>query len=199
MNDEEQYQALLEFFKALADANRLKIVGLLAQRPYAVEELAQALELGVSTTSHHLSYLAHVGLVSARAKGHYSIYSLEMEALKDMARKLLQTENLTRLSTPAAADGSVFDRKVLATFVNAEGQITAFPAQEKKYQVLLRYVLQAFEPGKRYSEKQVNEILLRFNEDTASLRRGMIEYHLMEREGGGGQYWRPLEAMPEQE
>lgn len=199
MNDEEQYQALLEFFKALADANRLKIVGLLAQRPYAVEELAQALELGVSTTSHHLSYLAHVGLVSARAKGHYSIYSLEMEALKDMARKLLQTENLTRLSTPAAADGSVFDRKVLATFVNAEGQITAFPAQEKKYQVLLRYVLQAFEPGKRYSEKQVNEILLRFNEDTASLRRGMIEYHLMEREGGGGQYWRPLEAKPEQE
>jgi hypothetical protein len=56
--------------------------------------------------------------------------------------------------------------------------------------VLLRYVLRAFEPEKRYTEKQVNEILLRYNEDTASLRRGMIEYHLMEREGGGGNYWR---------
>jgi predicted transcriptional regulator len=190
MSDETQYQALLEFFKALADPNRLKIVGFLAQRPYTVEELAQALSLGVSTTSHHLSYLSHVGLVSARAKGHYSIYSLEMEALQGMARRLLQAENLTRLSPPAEAEGNVFDRKVLATFINAEGRITAFPAQEKKFIVLLRHVLQAFEPGVRYSEKQVNEILLRFNEDTASLRRGMIEYHLMEREGGGGLYWR---------
>ncbi len=194
MNEDEQYQTLLEFFKALADANRLKIIGFLAQRPHSVEELAQALELGVSTTSHHLSYLAHVGLVSARAKGHYSIYSLEAEALKDMARRLLQTENLGRLSQPAAVEGSAYDRKVLSAFVNADGQITAFPAQEKKYLVLLKHVLQAFEPGVRYTEKQVNEILLRFNEDTASLRRGMIEYHLMEREGGGGQYWRPAEA-----
>jgi len=193
MNDEAQYQALLEFFKALADANRLKIVGFLAQRPYSVEELAQALGLGVSTTSHHLAYLSHVGLVSARAKGHYSIYSLEIEALKAMARQMLQTENLTRLSPPAEVDGNAYERKVLAAFVNAQGQIAAFPAQEKKYQVLLRHVLQAFEPGVRYTEKQVNEILLRFNEDTASLRRGMIEYHLMEREGGGGQYWRPGE------
>ena len=31
---------LLVFFKALADANRLKIVGLLAQQPYTVEQLA---------------------------------------------------------------------------------------------------------------------------------------------------------------
>jgi predicted transcriptional regulator len=194
MNDDSQYQALLEFFKALADANRLKIVGFLAQRPYTVEELAQALGLGVSTTSHHLSYLAHVGLVSARTKGHYSIYSLEVEALKETARRLLQTENLTKLSPPAEVDVNAYDRKVLATFTNENGQITAFPAQEKKFLVLLRYVLQAFEPGVRYTEKQVNEILLRFNEDTASLRRGMIEYHLMEREGGGGQYWRPIDA-----
>jgi predicted transcriptional regulator len=190
MNNETQYQALLEFFKALADANRLKIVGFLAQRPYTVEELAQALGLGVSTTSHHLSYLSYVGLVSARAKGHYSIYSLEVETLKGMARQMLQTENLTRLSPPAEMEGNAYDRKVLSAFINAQGQITAFPAQEKKFLVLLRHVLQAFEPGVRYTEKQVNEILLRFNEDTASLRRGMIEYHLMEREGGGGLYWR---------
>jgi predicted transcriptional regulator len=192
MNEEEHHQALLEFFKALADANRLKIVGFLAQRPYTVEELAQALGLAVSTTSHHLSYLAYVGLVSARTKGHYSIYSLEIEALKEMARRMLQTENLTRLSQPAEPGEPTYDRKVLAAFVNAQGKITAFPAQEKKFLVLLHHVLKAFEPGVRYTEKQVNEILLRFNEDTASLRRGMIEYHLMERESDGGAYWRPI-------
>jgi predicted transcriptional regulator len=194
MTDESQHETLLEFFKALADGNRLKIVGFLAQRPYTVEELAQALGLGVSTTSHHLSYLSHVGLVSARASGHYAIYSLEMNALQEKARHLLQADNLTRLSKPAEAEGELYDRKVLSAFVNAQGQITSFPAQEKKYLVILRYVAQAFDPGVRYSEKQVNEILLRFNKDTASLRRGMIEHHLMEREGGGGQYWRPMDG-----
>ena len=36
---------VLNLFKALADANRLKIVGLLAQEPRSVEELAELLEL----------------------------------------------------------------------------------------------------------------------------------------------------------
>ena len=188
MTEQEQLAELLAFFKALSDGNRLKIIGLLAQRPYSVEELADALGLGVSTTSHHLSRLAKSGLVSARVDGHYNIYSLQTETLKEMSRHLLQDENLPKLSEAVGDDA--YDRKVLATFLDAEGYITAFPAQEKKFRVILRYALKAFEPGVRYSEKQVNEILLRFNEDTASLRRGFIEYGMMAREGGGGEYWR---------
>ena len=196
MENQADYAALLEFFKALADAHRLKIVGFLAQRPYTVEELAAALGLGVSTTSHHLSALSRAGLVSARAKGHYAIYTLETGTLQAMAQRLLQTEDLARFSQPAAGDAPAYDRKVLATFLDAEGRIIAFPAQEKKFQVLLRHVAQSFEPGQRYSEPQVNAILARFHDDTASLRRGLIEYHLMEREGGGGAYWRSLEPNP---
>ena len=60
-------EELVTFFKALADANRLKIVGLLAQKPYSVEELAALLEIKPSTVSHHLAKLAQVGLVSAKA------------------------------------------------------------------------------------------------------------------------------------
>jgi DNA-binding transcriptional ArsR family regulator len=195
MESQAQHQTLLEFFKALADANRLKMIGFLAQRPYTVAELAEVLGLSVSTTSNHLSFLAHVGLVSARAQGHYSIYSLELDALQDMARRLLQTESLPRLSQVTDSNLPIYDRKVLSTFVNPDGRIIAFPAQEKKFQVLLRYVQKAFEPGVRYTEKQVNEVLLRFHADTASLRRGLIEYHLMEREGGGGAYWR-VEPKP---
>ena len=52
------------------------------------------------------------------------------------------------------------------------------------------HVVEAFEPGRRYPEKEVNQILLIFNEDTARLRRRLIEFKLMEREGGGGEYWR---------
>ncbi|MDR3574300.1 MAG: metalloregulator ArsR/SmtB family transcription factor [Anaerolineaceae bacterium] len=196
MTEQEQVAELLAFFKALADENRLKIIGLLAQHPYSVEKLAEAIGLGVSTTSHHLSRLSKAGLVSSRTDGHYYIYSLQTDTLKTMAQHLLHDEELPRLSEnlpQGASSEETYDRKVLANFTDSEGRITAFPAQEKKHLALLRYVLKAFEPGVRYSEKQVNEILVRYNDDTATLRRGLVESHMMSREGGGRAYWRPVE------
>jgi len=56
--------------------------------------------------------------------------------------------------------------------------------------VLVRYVLREFEPGVRYTEKRVNQILSRFSKDTALLRRTLVDYGYMAREGGGGKYWR---------
>ena len=48
----------------------------------------------------------------------------------------------------------------------------------------------AFEPGVRYTEKRVNQILANYNEDTARLRRALVDHRYMAREGGGGRYWR---------
>ena len=188
MTDQQQVADLLEFFKTLADANRLKIVGLLAQQPSSVESLAESLGLSASTTSHHLSRLASSGLVSARVDGHYYIYSLDTERLKQMSQHLLSDENLAGLSQNVDTDA--FARKVMKAFVDSEGRITAFPAQEKKQLVLLRYVVQAFDRDRQYSEKEVNEILSRYNEDTATLRRELVMYGMMARQGGGGAYWR---------
>jgi len=185
---EIQTEALLEFFKALSDPNRLKIVGLLARHPHNVEQLAEDLGLSVSTVSHHLQYLTHAGLVEARPQGHYYIYSLRTDVMHDMAQHLLAEENLPRLSEDV--EGDAFERKVLASFTDREGRIKSFPSQEKKFLVLLRYVLKAFQPGVRYSEKQVNEILERYNEDTAILRRSLVDFGMMVRQGGGGDYWR---------
>jgi len=70
MVNEEKIDQLLNFFKALSDANRLKIVGLLAQSPHTVEQLAEMLHLHPSTVSHHLNRLSKAGLVSARAEGY---------------------------------------------------------------------------------------------------------------------------------
>src|SRR3989304_5344056 len=81
MSESKMSEELVAFFKALADANRLKIVGLLAQQPYSVEQLAAILKLRPSTISHHLSKLSEAGLVSARAYSYYNMYQLEEEAL----------------------------------------------------------------------------------------------------------------------
>jgi len=185
---DEASQELVGFFKALSDASRLKIVGLLAQRPYSVEELAALLGLKPSTISHHLARLSKAGLVSSRAESYYTIYALDREALEATTRSILAGGQITH--APLDVDLDAYDRKVLADYTRVDGSLKTVPAQRKKLEAVLRYVVKAFEPGKRYSEKQVNLTLARFHEDTASLRRELVGYGLMSRAGGGGDYWR---------
>ena len=195
--DESTYVAeLLAFFKALSDANRLRIIALLAKEPLPVESLAAMLGLSSSTVSHHLARLAEVGLVSARAEGYYSVYHLELDALNAMAQRLLAKETLP--AVVADVDMDAYERKVLKAYLTPDGRLLAIPTQEKKERVILRHIVQAFEPGRRYPEKEVNQILLRFNEDTATLRRRLVALGFMQREGGGGAYWRVEPPMAEE-
>jgi hypothetical protein len=83
-----------------------------------------------------------------------------------------------------------YDRKVLKSYLGPDGRLKALPTQQKKLEAVLRYVVQAFEPGVRYGERQVTEALARYHEDSAGLRRDLVDFGLMAREGGGGEYWR---------
>jgi biotin operon repressor len=181
-------EELVTFFKALADSNRLKIVGLLAEKSYSVEELAALLNLKASTVSHHLARLVKVGLVSARTQSYYNIYELDRAALEAMSKQLFSTEQIT--SVPADVDLDAYDHKVVANYTRRDGRLKTIPAQRKKLDAVLRYVVKAFDAGKRYSEKKVNEILGGYHEDTATLRRELVGAGLMARESDGSAYWR---------
>ncbi len=182
LNDEQ----LLTFFKALADANRLKIVGLLSQQSYSVEQLAALLNLRPPTVSHHLKLLSEAGLVSARAESYYNVYKLESGALEQFASQLARQDKLPSMA--AEVDLEAYDRTVLRNTLLPDGRLKIIPAQRKKREVILRYLIKEFRPDVRYTEKQVNEILARFHEDTATLRRELIVYKLMQR--AEGEYWR---------
>lgn len=179
---------MLDFVKALSDSNRLKIIGLLARQPYSVEELAALLNLKASTVSHHLAKLSQAGLVSAKTESYYNVYQLDEKALELKSRSLFSQENLA--ASVADVDAGAYDNKVVKDYVRKDGSLKTIPAQKKKLEAILRYVVKAFEVNKRYSEKKVNEILSRYHEDTASLRRELVGFGLMKREGGGGEYWR---------
>lgn len=181
-------EELVTFFKALSDANRLKIIGLLAQQPYSVEELAALLNLKAPTISHHLAKLSQVGLVSAKTESYYNVYQLDEKALEEKSRNIFSQENLA--ASVADVDADAYDNKVVRDYVRKDGSLKTIPAQRKKLEAILRYVVKAFEVNKRYSEKKVNEILSGYHEDTATLRRELVGYGLMKREGGGGEYWR---------
>ena len=105
---------------------------------------------------------------------------------EEMARRLLSHEELPAIA--GDADLGAYDRKVLADFSHPDGRLKTIPSQRKKLQVILRHLIEDFDPEIRYPERQVNERLGRYHEDTATLRREMIAEGLMEREAGS--YWR---------
>jgi predicted transcriptional regulator len=181
-------EELVIFFKALADKNRLKIVGLLAEKPYSVEELATMLGLKPPTISHHLAKLLEAGLVKSHTESYYTVYQLDQSTLKERTRSMFSQQELATVVSEVDADA--YDKKVIKDYSRRDGTLKTLPAQRKKLEAILRYVVAAFDMGARYSEKQVNETLSRYHEDTATLRRELVGLGLMKREGGGGEYWR---------
>jgi len=108
--------------------------------------------------------------------------------LDEKARSLFTNDDLN--ASIADVNLSAYDQKVVADYTRKDGSLKTIPAQKKKLEAVLRYVVEGFEKGKRYSEKRVNEILKGYHDDTATLRRELVGFGLMQREGGGGEYWR---------
>ena len=187
MSDQEKLtNELLVFFKAMADANRLRILGLLAQENLTVEQLSEILSLRPSTVSHHLSKLSEVGLVSAKSSSYYNIYQLDNDELEAMAKRLLSKDTLPAMASDVDLDA--YDQKVVSDYSLPGGQLKTIPSQRKKMEAILRYVTRAFQPGDRYTEREVNEILENYHQDTATLRRELIGAGLLERSAGGREY-----------
>jgi hypothetical protein len=82
-----------------------------------------------------------------------------------------------------------YDQQVLKNYLAADGRFRELPLQEKKMQAVLRYVVRAFEPGRQYTEKQVNEALARFHNDTSGLRRQLVDAGYLRRTTSGSRYW----------
>lgn len=77
--------------------------------------------------------------------------------------------------------------KILSTFVH-DGRLVRMPARQSKKLVILRWLVERFEPGVSYPERQVNEILKEVDPDYAMLRRYLVDAGLMQRDQGI--YWR---------
>lgn len=186
MADQDDFGMLLDFFKVLGNESRLKIVGLLANEPHSVGELAARLELKEPTVSHHLARLKEMKLVNVRAEGTTRIYSLASRRLEAMNRDLFTQEKMASIVDDYR--GEAWEEKVMHAFVDQDGRIIAFPAQLKKRLVLWRWLAEKFEPDRRYPEADVNEILKAYHEDTATIRRALVSHNLMAR--ANGIYWR---------
>jgi biotin operon repressor len=181
---------LLMALKALSDGSRLRIVGLLAAGTrLSVEELAAALDLTPGTVVHHLRRLRDAGLVVAHPRPPYVEHELRLNRLAQIGAQLdaLGRESAdpgVLVTGPDGRERPAYEAKVLGTFL-VDGRLDRIPAQEKKRQVVLRFLAETdFRPGQSYPEKEVNQILALRHPDVASLRRYLVDGGYMERSAG---------------
>ena len=69
-----------------------------------------------------------------------------------------------------------------------DGRLTSIPTVRAKRLVVLDWLAQRFDPGRRYPEATVNLIISAVHPDTAALRRYLVDEGILDREHG--EYWR---------
>ncbi len=177
---EENLEARAELFKGLGHPARLLILNLVRARPRHGEELAAILGLSAATVSHHLAKLVEVGVLESRKDQYYQVYSLRGGAL---APKLADLVFVPQPGISARVEADAYRDRVLRAFLK-RGRLVSIPAQRKKRQVILERLVEEFAPDRDYPEREVNQVLVEFHDDVATLRREMIGYRLMKRAGG---------------
>jgi len=181
VNDKHE---ILDFVKAMADVDRLRIIGVLAKGKADQSEIAGRINMPLRDVVDHLAFLEHVGVINLKE----DLYELNADTIESIAREQLREEKPEYVPQPDLGEKS---RKVLVSCLESDGTIKRLPSQPSQLKIILNYLVQAFTPGIDYTEKEVNTIIRRFHVDVSGLRRDLIDAGLMARERDGSRYWRP--------
>lgn len=164
----------------LADDDRRTVFAALTLGADGLDEVVAATALPVDRASRAVARLADAGLVVSGDDGALVVLGAAFQRAARVA--LARPKRVEHASELDQAR-----RKVLEAFVH-DGRITSIPSARGKRLVVLDWVAQDFELGVRYRERDVNAILGQRHDDTAMLRRYLVDEDLLGREAG--EYWR---------
>lgn len=190
------YEPIVNTFKALADPDRVRLLGLLDGQHPTVADLCTALDCDEATLNQHLRAMREVGLVNIRNAGQTRVYTLNDGVLKRFKQSVADIEHLRQPERTEPdhrwLDGLDLDEEARAILeAHTDGpRLTSVPTKAKKFSVVIAWLRNHFEMGRTYTEAEVNGVLREVNEDYAILRRGLIDEGYMEREASGRTYWR---------
>jgi len=170
----------LQLLKLLADETRLEILNILLREDSYVEKLACELALTPATICYHLKKLESAGVVNCSRTQFYMIYSVNREIFDKTLYELIKKD------TPTVDMEEKYKKEVLSHFFKY-GKLTQIPMQRKKREIVLKEIAKQFEPGRKYEETEVNEIIHRFHDDHCTIRREMIACGIMARKDS--LYW----------
>ena len=164
---------------ALADDERIRVVGALVLGAATTDEVQTRTELPTRRVLEALTRLESAGLVTRDKDG---TWSFDVARLKEIIR-----EARPRDEPDDVGDVDARTATVLRTFLRG-GRLTQIPMQHAKRLVVLDHICRVFEIGVRYPEKEVNTMLRAFHPDHAALRRYLVEDGFLARENNI--YWR---------
>ncbi len=168
----------------MGDQTRIRLLVLLAsEHALSGQELAEKLGVKPPTISHHIAKLKEVSAVYERRNKNTINYFLNEKAIKQHSEGLL-----TIISRSRKEEETVSQQKdntqILENFLQPNGMLKTIPAQRKKKLIIFEHMIKDLEPGKKYTEKEINEHIMKFHEDYATIRREFIINHYMYRENG---------------
>ncbi len=82
--NEEVLLNMADFYKALSDSTRIKIINVLYESELCVCDISVLIDMTKSATSHQLKYLKEMKLVKCRRQGKVIYYSLADRHVKDV-------------------------------------------------------------------------------------------------------------------
>ncbi|MGP0587773.1 metalloregulator ArsR/SmtB family transcription factor [Paenibacillus timonensis] len=176
-----QLDRLVNFHKAVGDVTRIRIIALLQNGPLHGQALAGKLGVTPPTITHHMTKLREADLVYERRDKNTIYFYLNEKSLALQAQAIL---NIGK-ALPASEDKheeAARKAAVLDNFFNKNGTLKHLPAQRKKKLIVLERLVKGLEPHRKYKEKEINEYILNYHEDYATIRREFIMNHFMYRE-----------------
>lgn len=176
-----QEEAVLKFFKCLGDKSRLNILKILAKDESYVELLAEKLGITPATVSFHLKKLEDCGAVSSHKEQYYTIYTINRSVFESNIMDIISEASSEEDEQKKREE--IYRKRVIESFFEY-GRLKTIPAQRKKERIILEEMAKDFESGKEYSESEINDIIMKYNNDYCTIRRDMISEGLLERENG---------------
>lgn len=88
--DESDAVDLADFFKALGDPTRVKMIHALLKSELCVHDLTEVLEMNQSAVSHQLRFLRNTRIVKRRKVGRTVYYSLDDNHIEQIFSQTLQ-------------------------------------------------------------------------------------------------------------
>jgi len=176
-----QLDRLVAFHKTIGDPTRIRIISLLAAKPWNGGALAGKLGLTAPTITHHLKKLREINVVYERREKNTIYFYLNKSVISHQAEALIKLsqfekgEQSLEINNEEAA-------KVIENFIGPDGRLKNIPAQRKKKLIIFRHIVKGLKEGRKYEEKELNEYIKRFFDDYATIRREFIINHFMYRE-----------------
>jgi hypothetical protein len=155
----------------LGNEDRLRVVAAIALGARTVDDVAQAAGLVPHDVRRVLQRLVAAGVVD-NEDGLRVDLSVFQEAARDRPPRVRELPG----ATPEQA-------RILRNFVE-NGRLSSVPTKASQRRPVLEYLAAQFDEGKDYAESEVNDVLGRFHDDYASLRRYLVDEGLLTRARG---------------